>query len=53
MKKRMTSTSETDTTDDKKDPLIQNARSDVLAMALGVQIKTAEDSSIGDSKISG
>lgn len=52
LKKRRSSTSETDTTEDKKDALVQNARSDVLAMALGVQIKTGEDS-IGDSNISG
>lgn len=53
LKKRRSSTSETDTTESKKDALVQNARSDVLAMALGVQIKTGEDSIVGDSKISG
>lgn len=53
-KKRRDSTTETDTTDDrKKDELVQNARSDAWAMALGVTIKTGVELSDLDQRTGG
>lgn len=39
--------------EDQSESLVQNERSEVLAMALGVQIKTGEDPPTGEIKISG